>query len=184
MAVQTSTRMTAAEFEALPESSFPTELIEGELVVRGVPIVNHQRAVLNTAALLRGIVPNGEVFVAPVSVRFNDANYFQPDVLWVAADGACEITRDGLNGAPDLVVEVISPGTASTDRGHKFRTYQAHGVREYWIVEPELRFIEIWQLANGIFVQHGVYEADESLTSPLLGQTIALSTILPAEDQA
>ena len=183
MAVQTSIRMSAAEFEALPESSFPTELIEGELVVRGVPIINHQRVAGNTYQMLAKAVPNGEVFVAPVSVKFDDANFFQPEVLWVAASSTCEITRDGLNGAPDLVVEVLSPGTASTDRGHKFRTYQAHGVREYWIIEPELRFIEIWQLMNGIFVQHGVYEADESFTSPLLGQTIALPAILPTEEQ-
>lgn len=179
MAVEITTRLTGAEFEALPESEYPTELLEGELVVRGVPKVDHQRTVFNTATVLRASVSNGEVFIAPVSVRLDAANYFQPDVLWVAESGVCEITPDGLNGAPDLVVEVISPGTASVDRGLKFRKYQQYGVREYWLVEPDLRFIEVWRLDDGRFVQYGVYEADETFTSPLLNAAIIVAAILP-----
>jgi Uma2 family endonuclease len=67
-----------------------------------------------------------------VSVKFDDDSFYQPDVLWVAAESACEITEDGLNGPPDLVVEVLSPGTAQVDRGVKFQTYQKHRVHEYW----------------------------------------------------
>lgn len=173
----TKTRMSAAEFEALPESNLPTELIEGELVVRGTPKLIHQRIVGRIFRLLSSVVPDGEVFIAPVSVRFDDENYYQPDVLWVAAESACQVTDDGLNGPPDLVVEVLSPGTAQVDRGVKFQVYQRSGVREYWIVEPELAFIEVWQSQNGVLVQHGVYGADDTLQSPVLGQGIALNSV-------
>lgn len=174
-----ATLMTAAEFEALPESQYPTELIEGELVVRGIPKVNPQRVAFNIASLLRVIIPNGEVFIPPISVKFDDANYYQPDVIWVAADSACEITEDGFNGPPDLVVEVLSPGTAKVDRGIKFQKYQQAAVREYWIVEPELAFLEVWQLINGRFAQAGVYEANESFESAVLGKTVKLDSIFP-----
>jgi len=100
--------------------------------------------------------------------------------LWVAKDSLCEITPNGLNGAPDLVVEVLSPGTAKVDRGLKFRRYQASGVREYWIVETELGFMEVWWLVNGVFVQFGVYEADESFLSPVLGKEFSLTRIFDA----
>lgn len=179
---KTTTLMTAAEFEALPESQYPTELIEGELVVRGVPKVNHQRVAFNIASLLREIVPSGEVFIPPLSVKFDDANYYQPDVIWVAEDSACKIGEDGFNGPPDLVVEVLSPGTAKIDRGIKFQKYQHYAVREYWIVEPELAFLEVWQLVNGVFVQQGIYEADESFESPVLGKTVKLDSIFPKEN--
>lgn len=181
---KTTTIMSAAEFEALPESQYPTELIEGELVVRGIPKVNHQRVAGNIYLKLRNIVPNGEVFIPPISVKFDDANYYQPDEIWVAEDSACEITEDGFNGPPDLVVEVLLPGTAKVDRGIKFQKYQQHGVREYWIVEPELAFLEVWQLVNDKFTQQGVYEADESFESPVLGKPIKLDSIFPKTTDA
>jgi Uma2 family endonuclease len=174
------TLMSSAEFEALPESQYPSELIEGELMVRGVPKVNHQRVAFNIASRLRDIVPDGEVFIPPLSVKFDDANYYQPDVIWVAENSACEITEGGFNGPPDLVVEVLSPGTAKIDRGIKFQKYQQYAVREYWIVEPELGFLEIWHLVNAIFTQQGVYEADETFQSPVLRKEVKLDSIFPA----
>lgn len=181
MTEQVRIRMSAAEFEALPEQSQPTELIEGELVVRGTPTLNHQRVAGNIYDRLRDIVPNGEVFYAPVSVKLDDGNYYQPDVLWVAANGACKMNDDGLNGPPDLVVEVISPDTAKVDRGVKFQVYQSSGVLEYWIIEPELAFVEVWSLRDGSFMQMGVFSADETVASPALGQDVVLTGIFPSE---
>jgi Uma2 family endonuclease len=63
------------------------------------------------------------------------------------------------------------------DRGLKFRRYQSSGVREYWMVEPDLHFMEVWWLVNGVFVQYGVYEADESFLSPVLGREFSLAGI-------
>ena len=181
MVEQTQTLMTAAEFEALPEQETPVELIEGEFVVKGIPKIIHQRVAFNLALKLRDDVPNGEVFIAPVSVKLDDANYYVPDVLWVAENSACEVADDGITGPPDLVVEVLSPGTAKIDRGVKFQNYQKHGVREYWLVEPSLAFLEVWTLTNGLFAQQGVYGADASFKSPVLGTEFSLVNIFEGE---
>ena len=178
MAEQIKTIMTVEEFEALPESQFPTELIEGELVVRGAPTIRHQRIVFNIAFMLRSFVLKGEVFIAPVSVKLNTTSYYQPDVLWIAEGNLnCEIGEGGINGAPDLVVGVISDGTAKTDRGIKFETYQEAGVREYWIVEPDENFVEVWQLVDAVYIKVGLFTADQEFMSPtidkiMLGQEI------------
>jgi Uma2 family endonuclease len=177
MGEQTRIRMSAEEFEALPEQEVPVELIEGELLVKGLPKIVQQRVALKLATMLQRSVPNGEVFIAPVSVKLDDANYYQPDVLWVAADSACEVADDGVIGAPDLVVEVLSPGTAQYDRGIKFQQYQQHGVREYWIVEPGLAFLEVWVLSNGLFAQQGVYGADAAFNSPIMNTEIKLVSL-------
>ena len=181
MAEQTKIIITAEEFEALPESQLPTELIEGELVVRGTPTIRHQRVVRHVFKLLDGRVPDGEVFFAPVSVKLNDKSYYQPDVLWVSADNLnCEIGVGGIDGAPDLVVEVISAGTAKTDRGIKFETYQQAAVREYWIVEPEENFVEVWQWGDGMYTKVGLFTAEQHFTSPTLHLEIAVQDIFQA----
>lgn len=171
MAEAIQTRQSVAEFEALPESRNLTELVEGVFLVRKAPSVNHQRVVARLSSRLSTLIPNGEIFILRTSVKFNDENYYQPDVCWVAEDGASIIHDDGLDGAPDLVVEVISPGTAKIDRGSKFKVYEASGVREYWIVEPDLGFLQVWVLTNGIYQQQGTYEADEEFVSAVLGKT-------------
>lgn len=90
--------------------------------MRGSPSVKHQIVTGNSFELLRHAVPGGQVFVAPLSVYLDDGNFYQPDVMWGAPDSRCESADDGLNGPPDLIVEVLSPGTAQTDRGTKFRS--------------------------------------------------------------
>lgn len=181
MVEQIKTRMSAAAFEALPESDYPTELIDGALVVRGSPKVNHQRAVFRLAKLIEAHMPGGEVFIAPTSVKLGDADYYQPDVLWVAENSACTVGEDGLDGPPDLVVEVISPGTARADRGVKFQTYQRVGVREYWIVEPDHAFVEVWALREDRYAQQGVYGANETIVSRVLGASVTLTDIFPEQ---
>jgi Uma2 family endonuclease len=181
MAEQTKIIITAEEFEALPESQLPTELIEGELVVRGVPTIQHQRVVRNIFKLLDSLVPDGEVFFAPVSIKLNDKSYYQPDVLWISNDNPnCEIGAGGIDGAPDLVVEVISAGTAKTDRGIKFDTYQQAGVREYWIVEPDENFVEVWQQIDAVYTKVGLFTVEQHFTSPTLNLEISVQNIFQA----
>lgn len=179
MVKQTRIRMSAAQFEALPEFHRPVELIDGYPVIRDLPTLHHQRVLSNIAICVSENMPNGEVFIAPVSVKLDDENYYQPDVLWVAGDSQCEVTAEGINGAPELVIEVLSPGTAKHDRGIKFQTYQQHGVREYWIAEPDAAFVEVWVLENGTFTQFGVFDAADSFTSPILGKPITVGDIFP-----
>jgi Uma2 family endonuclease len=181
MAKQTKILITSEEFEALPESQQPTELIEGEIVVRGVPTIRHQRVVRNIFKLLDNLASNGEVLFAPVSIKLNDTSYYQPDVLWIGDDNPnCEIDEGGIDGAPDLVVEVISTGTAKIDRGIKFDTYQQAGVREYWIVEPEENFVEVWQLIDAVYTKLGLFTVEQRFTSPMLTKEIPIQDIFQA----
>ncbi len=178
MAEQIKTTMTAKEFEALPESENPTELIGGELVVRGAPTIKHQNTVFNVAYFLRNKIQGGKAYIAPVSVKLNDLNYYQPDVLWISNHNTkCTINNDGIDGAPDLVVEVISPGTAKADRGMKFTTYQDSGVGEYWIIEPEEEFVEVWELQSGMYIKLGLFTVSDTFTSPILNAQVPVQDL-------
>ncbi len=184
MAEQTRVRMTVDEFEGLPPLSERVEwveLIEGEIMVKGSPSTMHQLLAGNLYTLLKQSIPDGVVFFAPLSVRLDEYNSFQPDVFWVSANNPnCEIREDQVVGAPNLVVEVISPGSAKIDRGIKFEKYQEHGVREYWLVEPELAFLQVWLLQDGRYAQQGIFAAGETFASATIGKEITLENIFPA----
>jgi Uma2 family endonuclease len=179
------TGMTAAEFFQLPDSSQPIELLDGEVIVSPTPIPAHQRYVGNIFLLLRSIVPNGEVFIAPLDVRLDEANVPQSDVMWVAEGSPCVITDKRLEGPPDLVVEVFSPSTAKRDKEDKFALYQRHGVREYWMLDPANRYLEAWTLAEGKFNKLGTFVPGETFDSPVLGRkTVDLTTIFGSAGEA
>ena len=110
----------------------------------------------------------------------------QPDVIWIGPESRCQAVGDQYwHGTPDLVVEVLSPSTAVRDRGYKFDLYERHGVREYWLVEPEGRFLEVYVLEDGRFVRRGLYQEVDDFTSPVLGgQTIVLKDIFPPRQEA
>jgi Uma2 family endonuclease len=170
--------MTASEFFALPETNTPTELIDGELIVAPAPIPMHQRISRLGLYVLQDLIPNGELFFAPIDVYLDEINIVQPDILWVAADGQCQITDKRLVGAPNLVVEIFSPGTSRRDRREKYALYERFGVREYWMIDPEEQFIEVYSLHAGQFARQGVYTPDQTFESQVLGgKTVDVSRI-------
>ncbi len=82
--------------------------------------------------MLDRLIPDGEVFVAPLDVYLDEVNIVQPDVMWIAADSQCvEVEGRHLRGAPKLGLAVLSPSTVRHDKSTKFRLYEKHGVREY-----------------------------------------------------
>jgi len=162
-------KVTAAEYYELPETNDTVELINGELIVSPPPIPDHQRRVGNLYLLLRQLAPDGEVFLSPIEVYFDEENIPQPDIVWVSANSRCVVTPKRLEGPPDLIVEVLSPGTERRDKKAKFELYQKFGVREYWLVHPQEQYVEVYLLENGVFVRHGVFGPDESFASPVLG---------------
>jgi Uma2 family endonuclease len=102
----------------------------------------------------------------------------QPDALWVAPDGICKPEgRKRLVGAPDLMVEVLSLSTAYDDRKRKFELYESVGVREYWLVDPRDRLIEVWQLKDGRFERLGIYGVSDSFLSALVGSVDARAVL-------
>jgi Uma2 family endonuclease len=174
-------RMTLEEFMALPETTQPTELIDGELIVSPAPKDLHQLSVGEVFLFLRTTVPGGTVRVSPSDLHIDGRNVLQPDVFWIAEDNPrCTLGEDGYwHGAPDLVIEVLSPSTLRRDRGVKFKLYEQNGVREYWLVDPESRYVEVFTLADGAFRQQGLYEAGQSFTSAVIGgKTVSVDALL------
>jgi Uma2 family endonuclease len=142
----------------------------------GTPIPEHQRLIRKLLLQLETLIPDGELFLSPLDVVLDDENIPQPDLMWVAANSGCQIGDKRLYGAPDLIVEVFSPGTAHYDKSIKFRLYEKFGVRTYWMVDPTEKYVEVWQLVEGKFVQQGVLGVDETFASAVLGDKIVKIT--------
>lgn len=151
------------DYEALPDEP-SCELIYGRFYVSPSPSVLHQMVVLLLAEKLRQIAPKVRygVFVAPLDVNLFDHSVTQPDLFYIASSNR-RIVAERIEGAPDLIVEVLSPRTARRDRGEKLRLYAEAGVREYWIFDPPERQIEFLRNDDGQFVvalpEGGVYRS-------------------------
>jgi Uma2 family endonuclease len=178
------TRMTVDEFLALPETMQRMELINGVINSAGdevmpAPLLQHQRSIRKLMALVESLIPNGEVWVAPTDVQLDDYNLAQPDVFWVAENSAC-LAVDGkyFCGAPDLVIEVFSPGTVRHDKVDKFRLYERYGVREYWMVDPIEAFVEVYRLQDERFVLQGIYRLGETFVSRVLGDKVVDTNLM------
>lgn len=166
-------RWTYEEFARLPTSgSTRYEVIAGELVVTPGPWMRHQRIVGKLYQTLVAFVEAerlGEVFLGPLDILFGVGDYLEPDLTFVRRDHAHLLAERGIEGAPDLVVEVLSPSTAKRDRGVKLERYRVYGVPEYWVVDPEARTIEVWQLAEGASEPIVVGSADTLRWTPTSG---------------
>jgi len=178
MAELVKTRMTAAEFLALPETNQPTELLDGVFIVSPAPVPNHQLTSNRLERLVTSLMPNGVMFHAPLDLYFDDGNVVQPDILWIAENSRCIVGEKYLHGSPELIIEIFSPCTERKDRKQKFNLYQRHEVAEYWMVDPELEFIEVYVLENGLDKRLGLFEPGETFVSPILGgKTVEVSRI-------
>jgi Uma2 family endonuclease len=142
------------DYEELPEQP-RCELLFGRLYVTPAPTLWHQVVVQHLWRLLERIAESsgGHAFLAPVDVVLADHSVVQPDVVYVSARHVHVIhRRQCIEGPPDLLVEVVSPGTARRDRSEKLRLYAQAGIREYWIFDPEARQTELLVNEAGQFV--------------------------------
>jgi Uma2 family endonuclease len=129
------------------------ELIDGEHYVTAAPRPKHQR-VSGRIALRVGMYleehPLGRVYYAPLDVVLTDFDCVEPDLLYVSREREQrQMTEDYLEGAPDLVVEILSPSTKRVDQGVKLRLYERFLVQEYWIVDPEKETVSVYRLQDG-----------------------------------
>ena len=111
---------------------------------------------------------SGRVYHAPFDVVLSDTDVVQPDLLFISNERDHIITPENIQGAPDLVVEVLSPSTATRDRTFKRTLYARHGVKEYWMVDTSAKDITVLLLGDRGFEVMDVYGESEALTSPTL----------------
>ncbi len=122
----------------------------------------------------------GEVLPAPMDVVLSDFDVVEPDLLYVSAARGAIVTDKNIQGAPDLVVEILSEGSRKADEVIKRKLYETYGVQEYWIVDPELEQVRVYKLTDGRYVRTAELSSEEPgvLTSDLFpGLTMPLSEI-------
>ncbi len=168
-----STKLTYEDYVLFPDDGKRHELIEGDHFVTPAPSTKHQKVSRNILLALASFVRQhrlGEVLAAPCDVILSDENVVQPDVVFVSSAQAQFITADNIQGAPVLVIEILSEGTRKKDEITKRKLYERFGVQEYWIVDPELETVKVYRLANQVYVRSVELskEANDSLTTPLL----------------
>jgi Uma2 family endonuclease len=156
MLLTTERHYTTEDFERLPEGA-PYQLIGGELIkMSPSPILAHQRIIRRLAFRLDSFIEReqlGEIVLSPMDVFLTDEDAYQPDLIFVRRENVHLLDpNDRIRIVPDLVVEVLSPSTGSYDYSRKKRIYCESGVREYWIIDPEDRTIEIME-KEGEFYQ-------------------------------
>jgi len=159
------------------------EIYDGALIPRQPPTpdLDHQREAFGLAVLLRKFVLEnrlGEVFISPVDVVLDARNVVQPDLLFVSGERASILQPRGVFGAPDLVVEVISPGSIQRDRQEKRELYARFGVREYWLVDSAAHSVEVLSFLDGQYQVHAFAVGQGQVTSAVLtGLVISLREI-------
>lgn len=167
-----SVRYTYRDYINLPESEEKRyELIDGELYMAPAPTPAHQIIVGRLFRVLIEFVEAhdlGSVIFSPLDVVLSEEDVLQPDVIYVSTDREGIITERNIRGAPDLVIEVLSPGTADRDRTIKRARYLKFGVREYWMVDPQARTIEVLKAGQTEFESVRVYPGGTTATSPVL----------------
>ena len=148
------------------------ELLDGELLLTPAPNLRHQRLQFRLGSRLGRFIEEralGDFFFAPCDVVLSDTDVVQPDLLFVSRERRRLLSNgDNVRGAPDLVVEILSPATAERDRGHKRTLYARHGVKEYWLVDPVSETVSILRPRAGVQVLAHTFGRNETLRSPLL----------------
>jgi Uma2 family endonuclease len=175
------TRLTYDDYCLLPNDGRRYEIVDGELFVTPSPRRAHQRVVTQLSRILGNFVEGsgcGEVYVAPFDVVLSLFDVVEPDILYVSRERASVITEKNVQGAPDLVVEVLSQTTAEIDRTTKMKLYARHGVQEYWLIDPEQCTAEIYRREASGFERVATLQPSDSLTTPLLpGFSVSLQEL-------
>jgi Uma2 family endonuclease len=164
-------RWTFQELAAeLPESPLPTELWDGELLMSPAPSFFHQQIVDRFHDFLKAWVRQhqlGATAIAPIDMVLSPSRATQPDVVFISK-ARSDIIADRIMGAADLVAEVLSPESRRRDRIDKRDLYEQHGVREYWLIDPEARTVEVLNLKAGAYQLAGRWHPGERAQSRLL----------------
>jgi Uma2 family endonuclease len=165
------------------DEDFRAELHDGDVIVKEPPLTRHQIVCGELFFQLRKYAEGKafKVIPAPFGVRLfpkkdrSDNTVFEPDIVVICDQEM--IDEHGCNGPPDFVIEVISPSTARYDRIYKLRKYEKAGAREYWIVDPETKSVQVFILENGRFLASGYDETEKAPVTVLPGCEIDLQAV-------
>lgn len=179
------TRLTYDDFLLLPDDGLRHEIIGGEHYVTPSPNLRHQDLVLRLGMSIGNHLEDrpdrGRVFIAPFDVVFSFHDIVEPDVILVAPDQLDILTDKNIQGTPAMVVEIVSPSTSRRDRQLKRSLYDRTGVREYWLVDPDLGVVTIHRrAADGSFPVFASLsrEGHDTLETPLLpGWSVTLDRL-------
>lgn len=178
---------TLADLDATPDDGRIYELLDGEIIVSAAPTWKHQIVSQMLNRLVDGWVVRNETGIAltaPVDIVLNEVNALQPDLIYVGPDNPGRVLNGRFHGAPDLAVEIISPTSRSRDATVKAMRYARAGIREFWLVDPELRTITVFVLSGDLYVEREA-EPDGSFVSTVLtGLRVEPTSVFAAVDRA
>ena len=178
---------TYEECMSLPEGDpYRYELIDGEFFMTPSPTPRHQEISGNLFGIVWNFLranPVGKVFSAPCDVVFSQKppQVVVPDLVYVSKEHSDIVTGKNIQGAPNLLVEILSEGTATRDRRQKLSLYERFGLPEYWIVDPETETVLVFRLEVGKYPDPREFRKEDRLETPVLpGLSIPLSEVFPA----
>jgi Uma2 family endonuclease len=163
------------------EEGAPFQLIHHDLIMSPSPSILHQRLFVRLTHIISFFSSEhalGEWFYAPTDVKFDDGNIYQPDMLFISEERRSDLIKDRIEGAPDLVIEILSPSNAYYDLRQKKDVYEKYGVKEYIIIDPFQENAEVHVLENGSYTLKQKSQKTEVLNSEtLIGFTIDLKKL-------
>ena len=162
---------TYEDYAALPEDGKHYEIVNGVLLMTPAPSPEHQSIVVRIAYYLFphiDLAGIGKLFTAPIDVDLGPKHVYQPDVVVVLDAHLNRVAAKRIIGAPDLVVEVASPSTATYDRLNKYEKYAQAGIPEYWIVKTMSRIVEVMVLEGGEYRSLGIFRGEQTVPSRIV----------------
>ena len=169
--IEKKAKYTIADYMLLEEGA-PFQLINYDLVMSPSPVPFHQAISVRIVQLLSNFLDsnhdNGFLAHAPADVIFDDGNVLQPDLLYISEERKAKIVKDRIEGAPDLVIEILSPSNAYYDLKQKKDIYEKYGVKEYIIADPIARDLQLYVLKDGVYYLHQKAQQSGLLNSVLL----------------
>jgi len=169
-AVKRSIKFTYEDYLHFPEDK-RYEIIDGEIYMVPSPGEAHQDVCANLAFVLRVFVKEnalGKVYFAPLDVVLSEIDVVQPDIMFISKERLNIITERNIQGAPDLIVEIISPSSEYKDRVIKRKLYSKYGVKEYWLVDLEKKEVEVMSLKESGLETVKIYKRTDILESLVL----------------
>ncbi len=172
--------LTYEDYIKLPDDE-RYELIDGELIMAPSPTMPHQASQSKLGISLGVFVREhnlGMVFFSPCDVVLSESDVIQPDLMFISNERENIITHANIQGAPDLVVEILSPPTARRDWGVKRELYARHGVKEFWVIDASNKIVWLMILTNGrLDIDQICYEGDNITSRVLEGFSLAIDDI-------